>query len=82
MTHPKHSTPEPAAGAPDEPFFIEEGDDDPLTLAGHIPPYPMIHRASELYDIREGETLREAMDRASQESVAAAEAQARNVKQP
>lgn len=70
MTKPKTEA-EPTPGdTPNEPYFIEESDVNDLSL--ELPPFPTLYRARELYDVREGETLMEAMDRASRESVAAA----------
>ncbi|MEC9362924.1 hypothetical protein [Sinimarinibacterium flocculans] len=74
MTQPKHPPESKIAHDLNEPYFIEEGDDDPLH--GQLPPHPTLYRARELYDVRPGETLREAMDRASREAEDAAAANA------
>lgn len=75
MTKPRHEAKPKPADAPNEPYFIEEGDVNDLNL--ELPPFPTLHRARELYDVQEGETLMDAMDRASRESVAAAATQAK-----
>lgn len=70
MSQSPRNTPAPVPPALDEPYFIEEGEEDPLH--GQLPPHPTLYRARELYDVRPGETLREAMDRASREAEDAA----------
>lgn len=58
---------------PTVPYFIEEEDEHLFPPIQR--PYPHYY-ARDLYEVREGETLMEAMDRVSRESVAAAEAEA------
>mgnify|MGYP005814123381 CR=1 FL=1 len=74
MTQPKQPPESKIAHDLNEPYFIEEGDDDPLHA--EIPPMPTLYRAHELFEVREGESLRDAMDRASRESEEAAAAKA------
>ncbi|MFC4251597.1 hypothetical protein [Sinimarinibacterium flocculans] len=74
MTQPKHSPESKIAIDLSEPCFIEAGDDDPLHAP--LPPSPTLYRAHELFEVREGESLMEAMDRASRESEEAAAAKA------
>lgn len=66
------------ADVPGETCFIAESDEDLFPPTARLFPH---YYARDLYEVRRGESLREAMDRASRESVAATAAEAEAAKQ-